>query len=117
MNFKFWVPVEPSLSWTEVTELLRTVTYKPGYSLGWQRNQVEFFVLKLDAPVEDADRPGVRITITFVHSIKLPVTRTKLIEELYKSFVAFETHEAGEFFRVGNTKPFYPHGVRSVRDL
>lgn len=83
--------------------LLAQLRYKPGWSfrLGGPNNRfLCVFARTLDSHQPDRER-------TTQHMFEIPADAT--VRWVFDQVLLAELHEAGEFFQVGDHRPFYPH--------
>jgi hypothetical protein len=96
--------------------LLRSVHYKPGWSLECWRDRSGRMTVDIRARVKDSsDFPYYDRNIQAGGVFGIDLTHVNTSEEFYRivldNIIAWETHEAREFFRVGPSysAPFHPH--------
>lgn len=91
-----------------ISAILQRFTYRSGWFF-----KVEDGYLKVTVEVEDAERPGEMITLTFTQTI--PVQYAFMREEfdwtrwLFEQVRTMEHHELQEFFRIDGKPVYEPH--------
>lgn len=103
-------------------DLVKSIKYKKGWrfetDIDWMRGANVIVRLGLLAAVPDAGNPDVYISVTqselFTMDTIREWTREHAIEVVREFIMAFERHEFGEWFRVGDEKPFDPHRPTTV---
>jgi hypothetical protein len=88
-------------------ELVRQLSYKPGWKfrIGGPLNSM----LCIYATTPDSLNPARERTTQ--HQFTFPTTSSdrELVRWAFDCILLAERHEAGEFFAVGDFRPFFPH--------
>lgn len=102
----------------QVEEVLRNISYKPGWRLAWN-------YIRLDGEVLNATFLSVRWVFTRPDSFDqdtieegdsgpaiidpTQTTEEGLVRRIFQLALSCEEHECREFFRYGDQTPFWPH--------
>lgn len=90
----------------DAARLVAGISYKPGWTfkLGGPLGRY----LCVFATTPDSQQPSRQRTTQ--HMFELPdVTGRELVRWVFDRLLLCELHEAGEFFTVDGSRPFYPH--------
>ena len=97
------------LSALECRKILRNFRYKDNWTFSCRLmagNPHIIFIYK----VMDAEKEGQLTTIKNVFLVEKRIrTEAGLLKWLYNHILMFEIHEAEEWIRFKNERPFYPH--------
>ena len=99
-----------------IEDILKNFRYKPGYRINWSYFD-DMLRLHIEFRVPDAVDPKHPM-VTITHNNSLNVGELNHVNDVKGFFIHWlwekiqkaEIHEAGEWFEINGSKPFYPMG-------
>jgi hypothetical protein len=105
-NFKRWNHNRRLRDRERVEEILKQITYKPGYD--WLLQTGKYFMITFHLPVKERDSlEETNISSVLVMDRFLPAH--KILRQVFDHLKDMETHETGEFFKFRGQRYFDPH--------
>lgn len=98
------------LEWVE-----KNISYKPRFTFYWSFNEIYDVTFRIVASVQDSFHPENKqlIPVIGVYHFSWNTIRQwnieYFLEKVFKYILDFETHEAGEWFKVSGTPFHNPH--------
>lgn len=94
---------------------LKHFEYKPNVKISWTVHDSQLRVhFGYECP--DAREPSKTITITHTRSVEFRTLEQRdispeeaITDWLWNTITSIEEHEAGEWFRIGGDRPYYPY--------
>ncbi len=96
-----------------LTELVKRLSYKPGYSFLIRQIDQDTVLLSLRCPsLPDSRQENDEVGLTINNTVKLSkiTTLADALQAFAEVIVSLELHEAAEWFKIDDSQVFLPHG-------